>query len=174
MNIRDISQTSSLFLFVIMPLFSQCLDQKQFCILVEYICSTGNTLAVTQSIAGFPAMMTLADRVHSDEDPEPINVAKNYPQSIEKLLHFSGKGRDIAEFEKFLDQAEQLGERNLLLLTGDKLKKHQFGKENTNERTRYLESVNAVIAAKKRNGFNISVLPLIHLNIPKLNMMHSI
>ncbi|MCY6410776.1 methylenetetrahydrofolate reductase C-terminal domain-containing protein [Acinetobacter sp. VNH17] len=140
-----------------MPLFSQCLDQKQFCILVEYICSTGNTLAVTQSIAGFPAMMTLADRVHSDEDPEPIDVAKHYPQSIEKLIHFSGKGRDINEFEEFLDQAEQLGERNLLLLTGDKLKKHQFGKENTNERTRYLESVNAVMTAKKRNGFNIGV-----------------
>lgn len=89
-----------------MSLFSQCLDQKKFCILVEYICSTKNTFAVTQDIAGFPAIMTLADRVHSDEDPEPINIAKLYPQSIEKVLHFSGKGRDIADFEKFLDQAE--------------------------------------------------------------------
>lgn len=57
-----------------MSLFSQCLDQKKFCILVEYICSTPNTLVVRQSIADFPAMMTLADRVHSDEDPEPIKV----------------------------------------------------------------------------------------------------
>ncbi|WP_171257921.1 methylenetetrahydrofolate reductase C-terminal domain-containing protein [Acinetobacter gyllenbergii] len=140
-----------------MSLFSQCLDQKKFCILVEYICSTKNTFAVTQDIAGFPAMMTLADRVHSDEDPEPINIAKLYPQSIEKILHFSGKGRDIADFEKFLDQAELSGERNLLLLTGDKLKNHNFGLDIPTHRTRYLESVGAVMAAKQRNGFNIGV-----------------
>lgn len=42
------------------------------------------------------------------------------------------------------------------MLTGDKLKEHQNG-ENTAERSRYLESVNAVMAAKKAGGFCIGV-----------------
>ncbi|KYQ83987.1 methylenetetrahydrofolate reductase [Acinetobacter sp. NRRL B-65365] len=140
-----------------MSLFSQCLEQKRFCILVEYLCSKRDTLAVTQSLAGFPAMMTLADRVHSDEDPAPLELAQRYSSEIEKLLHFSGKGRDIKEFEHFLDQAEQQGYHNLLLLTGDKLKNHNFGREIPAQRSRYLESVSAVMAAKQRNVFNIGV-----------------
>jgi len=140
-----------------MSLFSQCLEQKRFCILVEYLCSKRDTLAVTKSLAGFPAMMTLADRVHSDEDPAPLELAQRYSSEIEKLLHFSGKGRDIKEFERFLDQAEQQGYHNLLLLTGDKLKNHNFGWEIPAQRSRYLESVSAVMAAKQRNVFNIGV-----------------
>lgn len=142
-----------------MSVFLQCAadHQKQFCIWVEYLCSTIKHQAVTQSIGGFPAMMTLADRVHSDEDPDPISVAAQFPQEIEKLLHFSGKDRDIREFEHFLDQAEQLGYHHLLLLSGDKLKNHQQGKKGVIERTRYLESVNAVMAAKKRDKFKIGV-----------------
>lgn len=140
-----------------MSLFSQCLEQKRFCILVEYLCSKRDSLAVTPSLAGFPAMMTLADRVHSDEDPAPLELAERYSPEIEKLLHFSGKGRDIKEFEHFLDQAEQQGYHNLLLLTGDKLKNHNFGREIPAQRSRYLESVSAVMAAKQRNVFNIGV-----------------
>ncbi|WP_171526096.1 methylenetetrahydrofolate reductase C-terminal domain-containing protein [Acinetobacter sp. Tr-809] len=140
-----------------MSVFSKCLDQNQFCFLIEYLCSTQNTLAVTQSIAGFPTMMTLADRVHSDEDTTPLDIAEKYPSVIEKLLHFSGKGRDIKEFEQFLDLAEQRGYKNLLLLTGDKLKKHNFGREIPTQRTRYLESVSAVMVAKQRNAFKIGV-----------------
>ncbi|AYO53661.1 methylenetetrahydrofolate reductase C-terminal domain-containing protein [Acinetobacter wuhouensis] len=131
--------------------------QKQFCIWVEYLCSTIKYQPVKQTIAGFPAMVTLADRVHSDEDPDPISVAAQFPKEIEKLLHFSGKGRDIREFEHFLDQVEQFGYRNLLLLSGDKLKNHQYGEKGFTERTRYLESVNAVMAAKKRDKFKIGV-----------------
>ncbi|WP_043973101.1 MULTISPECIES: methylenetetrahydrofolate reductase C-terminal domain-containing protein [Acinetobacter] len=140
-----------------LSLFAQHLAQDRFCILVEYLCSTQSILPVPQSIAGFPAMMTLADRVQTDEDPAPIEFAQHYPETIEKLLHFSGKGRDIAEFETFLDQAEQAGQQNLLLLTGDKLKKHSSGQGLATDRTRYLESVNAVIAAKKRKTFHIGV-----------------
>ncbi|MCU4413707.1 methylenetetrahydrofolate reductase C-terminal domain-containing protein [Acinetobacter sp. WU_MDCI_Axc73] len=132
-------------------------NQTQFSIWVEYLCSNIQYQPAKQAIAGFPAMLTFADRVHSDEDPDPISVAAQFPQEIAKLLHFSGKDRDIRQFEHFLDQAEQLGYRHLLLLSGDKLKKHQDGKEQFTERTRYLESVNAVMAAKKRDKFSIGV-----------------
>ena len=135
--------------------FSQCLSQKEFCILVEHL-STAHRHDAVQNIAGFSAFITLADRVHADDDLAPLEVAKLYPTDIEKILHFSGKGRDIAEFEEFLQKAQNVGIKNLLLLTGDKLKGHVHGTSVT-PRTRYLESVNAVMAAKKHGGFYIGV-----------------
>lgn len=135
--------------------FAQYLSQHQFCILIEYL-SSNSASFVAQELAGFPTLMTLADRVHSDEDAAPLDVAKLYPQEIEKLIHFAGKGRDIQDFDQFLDQAKQQGLRNLLLLTGDKLKQHQSGTAQS-MRTRYLESVNAVMHAKQKGGFYIGV-----------------
>ncbi len=130
--------------------------KNQFCILVEYLCTQKEVLPVRHTFAGYPALMTLADRVHADDDLAPILAAKAYPKDIEKVLHFAGKGRDIADFEQFLQNAKALGQQNLLLLTGDKLKSHQNG-EGILPRTRYLESVNAVMAAKQQCGFCIGV-----------------
>lgn len=130
--------------------------QKQFCVLVEYLCAQKEILLVRRTFAGFPACMTLADRVHGDDDLAPILAVEAYPKDIEKVLHFAGKGRDIADFEQFLAQAKATGQQNLLLLTGDKLKQHHNG-EGSAERTRYLESVNAVMAAKKHNDFCVGV-----------------
>lgn len=139
-----------------MSQLSQYLAQNQFCVLVEYLSSSKKIFTVPEQFAGFPVCMTLADRVHSDTDLPPLDVAKRYPKEVEKLLHFAGKGRDIADFENFLIQAKQNGYQNLLLLTGDKLKQHQFG-DAQQARTRYLESVNAVMAAKKVGGFHVGV-----------------
>lgn len=139
-----------------MSLFLKCLKQQQFCILLEYLCSHKTVFSVPERMSGFPVIMTLADRVHTDEDPAPLDVAQTYPKQIDKILHFAGKGRDIKDLEKFLDQAKNLGQRNLLLLTGDKLKNHQFG-DSQHARTRYLESVNAVMTAKNYGFFNIGV-----------------
>lgn len=100
--------------------------------------------------------MTLADRVHSDHDVVPLSASQYYPNTVDKVLHFSAKGCDIADFEVFLEDAEQYGIEDLLLLSGDKLKGHLNGKHGT-IRTRYLESVNAVMAAKHHGGFNIGV-----------------
>lgn len=139
-----------------MSSLSQSLAQNQFCVLIEYLTSVKKVVTVPEQFAGFPAYMTLADRVHSDTDLSPLDAAQTYPQQIEKVLHFSGKGRDIADFEKFLTDAKNIGQQNLLLLTGDRLKQHQFG-DNQQPRSRYLESVNAVMAAKEHGGFNIGV-----------------
>lgn len=140
-----------------MSQFSQIFTQNQFCILVEYLTSMKEILPVKQQFANYPAFITLADRVHSDEDVEPLVTAQAYPEEIEKILHFAGKGRDISDFEAFLDRAEAANQKNLLLLTGDKLKHHQSADNGEFHRTRYLESVNAVMAAKQRNGFCIGV-----------------
>jgi len=139
-----------------MSLLSSYFQQNQFCILVEYLASLNEIFPVKTQFAGYPAVMTLADRVHSDHDMAPLEASKLYPQKVEKVLHFAGKGRDIDDFELFLKQAHAINIQNLLLLTGDKLKEHQDGQHGA-ERSRYLESVNAVMAAKKAGGFCIGV-----------------
>ena len=128
---------------------------NQFCILLEYL-SSAKGIAVPMSLAEFPCAITLADRVHADSDLPPLECAKTFPSSVEKIIHYSGKGRDITDFETFLKSTQASGQKNLLLLTGDKLKGHTNGQDGTN-RTRYLESVNAVMAAKCYGGFHIGV-----------------
>ena len=68
---------------------------------VEYLTSLHEIYPVRREFAGYPAAMTLADRVHSDHDIAPLEASKSYPDSIEKVLHFSGKARDIQDFEFF-------------------------------------------------------------------------
>lgn len=129
---------------------------NQFCVLVEYLSIEREIVAIKNKIAGYPTAMTLADRVHSDEDIAPLESSKNYPKSLEKIVHFAGKGRDVEDFKSFLHQAKAANIHNLLLLTGDKLKQHSDGKDGS-PRTRYLESVNAVMLAKQQGGFHIGV-----------------
>lgn len=137
--------------------FSESLVQAKFSILIECLNLNHTDLPFPQQIAGFPTVITIADRVQSDDDTAPIEIAKQSTAHLDVLLHYSGKGRDISDFQIFLDTAEKQGIQNLLLLSGDKLKKHQFGQNDTHRRTRYLESVNAVIEAKQRTSFNIGV-----------------
>lgn len=133
--------------------FSDLLQQQQFTILIECLTHVAPQ-PLLQTIASYPCVMTLADRVHSDDDATPLDVVDQYPQQCEKILHFSGKGRDIQDFDRFLQQAQHKGIHNVLLLSGDKLKQHQFIGQN---RSRYLESVNAVMAAQAKGGFCIGV-----------------
>ncbi|AOA57590.1 methylenetetrahydrofolate reductase C-terminal domain-containing protein [Acinetobacter larvae] len=137
-----------------MSLLATCFAQQQFCVLIEHLCSQKKQFAVSRHFAGFPAVMTLADRVQHDDDPAPLSCSTNYPAEVEKVLHYSGKDRDIVDLQQFLQEAEQAGQQNILFLTGDKLKQHHSGHEGY-PRTRYLESVNAIMAAKQYGGFYI-------------------
>lgn len=139
-----------------MSQLSSCFQNNQFCILVEYLTSLNEIFPVKTEFARYPAVMTLADRVHSDHDVIPLAASEQYPDSVDKVLHFAGKGRDIQDIELFLQQAKAAKINNLLLLTGDKLKEHCDGKDGA-ERSRYLESVNAVMATKQFGGFCIGV-----------------
>ena len=90
-----------------MSQLSLCFQQNQFCILVEYLTSLGYEYPVKTEFAGYPAMMTLADRVHSDHDMSPLEASKKYSKFIDKVIHFSGKDRDIKDFELFLQQVKK-------------------------------------------------------------------
>lgn len=139
-----------------MSAFAEYLHHQQFTVLIEYLCGATAVEPTRDEFAGFPAVMTLADRVQSDHDISPLAASQQYPKHREKVLHYAGKGRDIADFQQFLQQAEQADIKNLLLLTGDKLKQHQSGAHGV-ARSRYLESVNAVMAAKAYGGFHLGV-----------------
>jgi len=103
-------------------------------------------------IAGF----SVADRVHSDRDPDPIAASSQILLRTNKqpLIHLSGKGRELHDLSESIIRLTTLGLENILILTGDKLK------EGSNQvgRNRYLESVPAVQLAKKINpSLNIGV-----------------
>lgn len=135
---------------------AQYFAENQFCIFIEYLPAMKEILPVQIYLATFPTCITLSDRVHDDQEQSPLLTAKFYPEHIDKVLHYAGKNRDIKDFEVFLAQAQNAGHQNLLLLTGDKLKHHKDGCSQY-PKTRYLESVNAVMAAKQWGGFYIGV-----------------
>ena len=93
-------------------------------------------------IAGF----SVADRVHSDRDPDPVAAAAQIAMRSGKqpLVHWSGKGRDISDLHRAIDRMSDMELENLLLLTGDKLKEPPLG-----GRHRYLESVAAIETVKR-------------------------
>lgn len=101
-------------------------------------------LAQREEVAGF----AVTDRVHSDVDPDPVMMAKSIREhsKAQPLIHLSGKGRDITDLYKSLDQIRAAQLKNVLILSGDKLKT-----PSTDKRLRYLESVPAIAAAKKHS-----------------------
>lgn len=84
-----------------MSQLSTCFTQNQFCVLVEYLCSMKEILPVKTQFAGFPALMTLADRVHADDDLAPIIAAQAYPKHVEKVLHLLVRGTTLVTLSSF-------------------------------------------------------------------------
>ena len=100
-------------------------------------------LARRSEIAGF----SVTDRVHSDNDPDPVMMAKHIRDhaGTQPLVHWSGKDRSVTDFESSLDAMKAAKLENILLLTGDKLKTPPADRH-----PRYLESVAAIKLAKDR------------------------
>ncbi len=94
-------------------------------------------------LAGF----SVTDRVISERDPEPVAAASHLLDHSKKqpLVHFSGKGRDIEDLRSFLVRIRENGLENVLFVTGDRLK----DTPNDGRRSRYLESVAAIHAARQ-------------------------
>lgn len=103
---------------------------------------------IAEVMRGDPLLTTFAvtDRVVSERDPEPVAAAANLLEATGKqpLVHFSGKGREMADLVRTVERMTENGLSNLLLLTGDRLKR-----EPTTGRARYLESVPAVQTARR-------------------------
>ncbi len=100
-------------------------------------------LARRPEVAGF----TVTDRVHSDNDPNPVMMAQHIRDhsGTQPLVHWSGKDRTLSDLETSLAQMKGAGLENMLLLTGDKLQTPPCDR-----RPRYLESVAAIQFVKTR------------------------
>ena len=98
-------------------------------------------LARRPEVAGF----SVTDRVHSDDDPDPVMMATHIRDhaGTQPLVHWSGKDRSITDFESSLEAMNAAKLENMLLLSGDKLKSPP-----EERRPRYLESVAAINIAK--------------------------
>jgi len=93
------------------------------------------------------ASFAVTDRVVSERDPEPVAAAACLLDATAKqpLVHFSGKGRDIAEVDRLVARMTANALENVLVVTGDRLKSPPEG-----ERARYLESVPAIQALRRQ------------------------
>jgi methylenetetrahydrofolate reductase (NADH) len=102
----------------------------------------GRELAERPEVAGF----SVTDRVHSDQDPDPVTAAVHVREHSgnEPLIHWAGKGRDLEDLYETLKRMQGHRLENLLLLSGDKLKDPP-----TDRRSRYLESVPAICVARQ-------------------------
>lgn len=89
------------------------------------------------------AAIAVTDRVKTDFDHDPWLMAQPIGLAMGKqpLVHLSGKGRSPEDFQAALRRCTAAGLRNLLLVTGDKLKSQEAP-------ARYLDSVDMLAAAR--------------------------
>ncbi len=99
-------------------------------------------LAKRPEVAGF----AVTDRVHSDQDPDPVRMAVHVGDhsGTQPLIHWAGKDRDLEDLHAALKRMRTHGLKNVLLLSGDKLKN-----PSRERRPRFLESVPAIRTAKQ-------------------------
>jgi 5,10-methylenetetrahydrofolate reductase len=99
-------------------------------------------MRTNELLAGF----AVTDRVVSERDPDPVAAASHLSDQSGKqpLVHFSGKGREIKDFQNFLRRLDENGLNNVLCITGDRLKETPVG----GQRPRYLESVPTIQIAR--------------------------
>jgi methylenetetrahydrofolate reductase (NADPH) len=92
------------------------------------------------------AGLSVADRIHSDDDHDAIDFAIRLAEVSGKqpLIHWAGKKRELLDLHDAIGRMREAGLANLLLLTGDRVKS-----EPPDRKVHYLESVPAIMAAKR-------------------------
>jgi methylenetetrahydrofolate reductase (NADPH) len=117
----------------------------------EFAVAIAPLVELGERIKGDGRIHTLAvtDRVKSDEDHDPVRVARHLAETSGKAptVHLAGKDRDPAWLEDGLARAHAAGLENLLLVTGDKLKCPPGDR-----RVRYYDSVNMIAHARRMHG----------------------
>jgi methylenetetrahydrofolate reductase (NADPH) len=102
---------------------------------------------LSERVKGDPRIQTIAvtDRVKSDDDHDPVRVAQRVAEASGKAptVHLTGKDRDRVWLLDALARAEAANLENLLLVTGDKVKR-----EPGNRRVRYYDSVTIIADAR--------------------------
>jgi methylenetetrahydrofolate reductase (NADPH) len=105
-------------------------------------------VTLASAAAGDPriAGLSVTDRVRSDDDHDPVEVAARVASASGKVpvVHLSGKNRTPADLERGIRRLSELGLPNVLCVTGDRPKAPPPGR-----RVPYLDSVDAVRLVKR-------------------------
>lgn len=142
----------------------RCLSKGGFAVSVEFVTppaaevfeqAVAPAVELAERVKGDRRFHTVAvtDRVKSDEDYDPLMVAKRIAEVSGKTptVHLAGKDRDRRWLQEQLLRMAEAGLENVLLVTGDRLK-HEPG----NRPVRYYDSVNMIAEAR-------AMLPGIHI-----------
>lgn len=92
--------------------------------------------------------VALTDRSRSDDDHDPIAIGHRVADACGRMpiVHLAGKDRTPRTLEADLRRAESLGLENLLLVTGDALRRPPMDRP-----VRYLDAVHALCAARRHS-----------------------
>jgi methylenetetrahydrofolate reductase (NADPH) len=105
-------------------------------------------LALAGGVASDPrvAALNVTDRVRSDRDRDPVEVAAQLARASGKvpLVHLSGKDRRPADLEQAVERLAGLGLANVLCVTGDRLKAPP-----PDRHVPYVDSVDAIRLVKR-------------------------
>lgn len=108
----------------------------------------GPALALARALQGDRriAALSVTDRVRSDDDHDPGDVAAELASAFGTvpLVHLSGKDRTPADHERAVARLRTLGLANILCVTGDRLKTPPPGR-----RVPYVDSVDAVTVVRR-------------------------
>jgi len=133
------------------------LSQRRFAVTVEIVPpprdgdlveALGGRLALVRAAAGDAriAGFSVADRVLSDDDHDPVTVALEVARASDTtpLVHLSGKDRARAQLAWSLGRLAEAGLENVLCVTGDRLKAMP-----RDRRVTFVDSVEAVAIARR-------------------------
>jgi methylenetetrahydrofolate reductase (NADPH) len=113
----------------------------------EFEGAVAPVVELAERIKGDPRIHAIAvtDRVKSDNDHDPVRVAARVAETSGKapVVHLSGKDRDRVWLLDALGRAEAGGLQNLLLITGDKVKRAPGDRP-----VRYYDSANMIAEAR--------------------------
>ena len=134
-----------------MSFLKKALDAQQFVCVLEWTPRDNKASAASlhqlmkhQHLAGMPLVAALADRVGQSAQLSSLASFERHRGPFPTLLHFSGKDRAPQQLQAQLEQMQEFGLHDLLLLSGDRDPTHTPGQRSV----RYLESVPALQQAR--------------------------
>jgi methylenetetrahydrofolate reductase (NADH) len=133
------------------------LATRRFAVVVEVVAPSRDrelaaalapALDLARAVAGDPrvAALSVTDRVRSDDDHDPVQVAALLAAAsgATPIVHLSGKDRAPEQLARALGGLAAIGIDNVLCVTGDRLKAMP-----ADRRVRFLDSVEAVAITRR-------------------------
>ncbi len=134
---------------------SPCFQQKSVFMLVEYLTSLHEIYPVKHEFAGVSGCNDIGRSRTIQIMILRHEASKSYPDSIRKSYTFQVKRETYKTLSAF--RTSQVCQYSKLVIAYRRQTQEHHNGRDGQPRSRYLESVNAVMAAKQHGGFRIGV-----------------